>query len=102
MNETLTYEYAGQRFRFEIIETVPGYSDFFLGKCIDGKNSCIGEEAWLDPNGFQFDGKRRVSAKKIVQGATCSACSDHVPYGYAVWGGQLRDKLPHGARYYMR
>ena len=23
------------------------------------------------------------------------------PYGYTMWGGQLRDTLPHGARYYL-
>lgn len=24
-----------------------------------------------------------------------------IPYGYTMWGGQLRDNLPHGRRWYM-
>lgn len=24
-----------------------------------------------------------------------------LPYGYKIWGGELRNTLPHGARYYM-
>ena len=24
-----------------------------------------------------------------------------IPYGYQMWGGQLRDALPHGRRWYM-
>lgn len=27
--------------------------------------------------------------------------SVRLPYGYRMWGGELRDDLPHGARYYL-
>lgn len=52
--------------------------------------------AWLDSNGFQFEYHKRVEARQIDP-PTRSA----VPYGYTLWGGQLRDTLPHGRRWYM-
>lgn len=30
-----------------------------------------------------------------------SAKENHLPYGYIMWGGKVRDSLPHGSRYYM-
>lgn len=52
--------------------------------------------------------------KKIAEGTCkkCSACGkdckyyqpeeeDIIPYGYGLHGGQVRDMLPHGARYYL-
>ena len=50
-----------------------------------------------------------------IQEGTCKKCSacekckfykepqDQylLPYGYGMWGGQIRDMLPHGKRYYM-
>lgn len=30
-----------------------------------------------------------------------SSESTTIPYGYQMWGGQLRDVLPHGRRWYM-
>lgn len=51
-----------------------------------------------------------------IQAGTCSKCSAcgigckhyepkkevRFPYGYTMWGGQMRESLPHGARYYMK
>ena len=54
-----------------------------------------GKEAWLDSHGIQFIGERRFEAEELF-------LDNYVPYGYTVWGGELRDALPHGARYYMK
>lgn len=53
-----------------------------------------GQLAWLDPNGVQFFGEHRVEAVEIRAFQTDGT--------YTMWGGELRDKLSHGARYYMR
>lgn len=53
-----------------------------------------GQLAWLDPSGVQFFGESRVDAVEVVAPSDADGT-------YMLWGGQLRDKLPHGARYYM-
>ena len=50
--------------------------------------------AWLDPYGFQIERQRRIQATEVTPTV--------VDNSYAMWGGELRDKLPHGARYYQR
>lgn len=52
-----------------------------------------GQLAWLDPNGVQFFGESRVEAVEIIPQPTTDS-------SYHFWGKELRDKLPHGARYY--
>lgn len=54
-----------------------------------------GQRAWLDPHGFQIEGYRRVEAVEIKP-------IKKVDNSYTMWGGELRDRLPHGARYYKR
>ena len=49
--------------------------------------------AWLDPDGFQICGKRRVTASEVKSQV-------HIDNSYTMWGGEIRDNLPHGARYY--
>lgn len=51
-----------------------------------------GKLAWLDTNGFQFEGSHYIQARPIDN----VRCDN----SYTMWGGQLRDRLPHGARYY--
>lgn len=62
-----------------------------------------GKEAWIDEqNGVQFIGERRVEAKEVLGcNQQVLGCNQQVPYGYSLWGGELRDNLPHGRRYYM-
>ena len=66
-----------------------------VGECITKPH--WGKLAWLDPSGIQFFGvgNRRVQAVEVVHRPTI--CDN----SYTVWGGELRDKLPHGARYYQ-
>lgn len=58
------------------------------GKCREN-----GKMAWLDANGIQFDGEKRFEARKLAE--------TRIPVGCQMWGGEIRDALPHGARYYM-
>lgn len=68
------------------------YGRTYIGKC-----RASGKYAYLDDNGVRFDGARRVLAS-IVPNARNQG---QLPYGYGIWGGQIRDMLPHGRRYYM-
>jgi hypothetical protein len=65
------------------------------GQCITGPYR--GQYAWLDPEGFQICGKRRVQAEVLRPQEPTP-----VDNSYTMWGGELRDRLPHGARYYQR
>ena len=80
----------GKTYTFDIIyteETKCGTVQ--LGVCREN-----GKTAWLDSRGIQFEGGRRFEATEM--------CAEpRVPYGYQMWGGELRDVLPHGARYYI-
>lgn len=53
-----------------------------------------GKWAWLDSHGFQIERQRRIQAVEVKPTVTDNS--------YTMWGGQLRDKLPNGARYYQR
>lgn len=64
----------------------------FVGECITQPH--YGKLAWLDDKGIQFFYEPRIEAVEIVTHQTDGT--------YRMWGGELRDKLPHGARYYMR
>ena len=85
----VSYEYNGVIYRFSNIEHLNGYD---YGVCTTPPH--IGRGAWLDDKGFQLEGSSAVIAKKITEAPT-------IPYGYQMWGGQLRDALPHGRRWYM-
>ena len=65
----------------------------FVGECTTQPH--YGKLAWLDNNGFQFFYESRVEAKLISEPPTTDS-------SYYIWGKELRDKLPHGARYYQR
>lgn len=54
-----------------------------------------GNRAWLDSHSFQLEGYRRVEAREVVE-------PSRVDNSYTVWGGELRDRLPRGARYYRK
>ena len=62
-----------------------------IGKCITKPH--YGQFAWLDSDGVQFFCENRVYAVEVAPSNT--DCT------YMLWGGQLRDRLPHGMRYYM-
>ena len=84
----------GDCFSFEIIDsyqTVNGI--MYYSKCREN-----GRFAWLDNNsGIQFEGNKRFEAVEIV-----NHDSIRLPYGYTIWGGEVRDRLPNGARFYLR
>jgi hypothetical protein len=63
----------------------------FVGECTTQPH--YGKLAWLDDNGFQFFWEHRIEATEVNKQLTDGT--------YHMWGGELRDKLPHGARYYM-
>ena len=65
------------------------------GRCTTSPHR--GKWAWLDLCGIQFEGvgNRRMQATEVVHRPTI--CDN----SYTMWGGELRDKLPHGARYYQ-
>lgn len=83
---TYTFDSLGKDYE---VMTVKG--KMWLATCREN-----GKEAWIDEqNGVQFIGERRVEAKEVL------GCNQQVPYGYSLWGGELRDNLPHGRRYYI-
>lgn len=82
----------GDCFSFEILsehQTVKGI--MYYAKCREN-----GHFTWLDNSGIQFEGSRRFEAAEVV-----NHDSVRLPYGYMIWGGEMRDKLPHGARFYL-
>ena len=85
----ISYEYNGTIYEFSNIEHLNGYD---YGVCITPPY--YGRGAWLDDKGFQLEGSSAVIAKKMPEEPV-------IPYGYTLWGGQLRDALPHGRRWYM-
>ena len=87
----MTQYYAnGKTYTFDIISAEnTRYGTILWSKCREN-----GKMAWLDANGIRFEGEGRFEARKLAE-----SC---LPAGYRIWGGQIRDALPHGARYYMR
>ena len=92
-NDTRSYMVGEKVYVFDIIEDV----NTLRGKMYLGECRSNGRTAWLDESGFQFMGQRRVPAKLI----TNQSQSNPLGYGYTIWGGQIRDTLPHGRRWYM-
>ena len=84
---TKYYNISGKVYRFDNVEMQAG--------CLMGYCKAENKYAWLDPNGVQFENERRMSAYEVSSEA-------QFPYGCTMWGGQIRDALPHGARYYLR
>lgn len=88
-SNTKTYRVDNTLYTFEVLNTLTTRrGTMWLGKC-----TRTGKEAWLDECGFQFDGAKRIPAQLVNNYQTDSSLR--------LWGGELRDKLPHGARYYM-
>jgi hypothetical protein len=85
-----SYSVNGVVYNFTNVRMVSG---MLYGKCITAPYH--NEHAWLDSTGFQICGKRRVQAVE------CAPVTTPCDNSYTMWGGQLRDKLPHGARYYQ-
>ena len=91
--EVKYYKVGYTTFTFDIIDTVNTKRGvMWLGKCREN-----GRGAWLDANGIQFCGDKRVDAIPITNPSN----SNGIGYGYTMWGGQIRDALPHGRRWYM-
>ena len=42
--------------------------------------------AWLDPYGFQIEGRRRIKAVEITRDSTLG-----IPHGCHYWGGEIRN-----------
>jgi hypothetical protein len=61
----------------------------WLGKCREN-----GKDAWIDSHGIQFVGECRFAAKQV------DMPDSNFPYGRIMWGGELRNARPRGARYY--
>lgn len=85
-----TYSVNGVVYDFTDVHMECG---MLYGMCIT--SPYYGQYAWLDPNGFQICGKRRIQAVEVKPQV-------RVDNSYTMWGGELRDKLPHGARYYRK
>ena len=85
-----TYSINGVIYNFTDVTKECG---MLVGECTTRPH--WGQLAWLDPNGVQFFGESRVEAVEVVEKPTTDS-------SYYFWGGELRDKLPHGARYYQR
>lgn len=94
MKEVKRYRSNGSVYTFETkgedYEIETKYGHMWLATCLEN-----GREAWLDSHGIQFIGESRFEAEEFF-------LDNCVPYGFTVWGGELRDSLPHGARYYMK
>lgn len=82
----------GDCFSFDVLGEYPtAFGVMYYSKCREN-----GRFAWLDNGGIQFKGSRRFEAVEIV-----NHDSVRLPYGYMIWGGEMRDKLPNGARFYL-
>ena len=85
------YSVNGTEYEFTDVHIECG---ILCGRCITGYH--FGEYAWLDNDSFQIWGtKQWVQAVEIIP-------KTNVDNTYIMWGGELRDRLPHGARYYQR
>lgn len=84
-----SYCYNGKVYDFTDVHMECG---MLYGKCVT--MPYYGEMAWLDSSGFQICGKRRVMASEVRPQV-------HTDNSYTMWGGELRDTLPHGSRYYQ-
>lgn len=84
------YYAQGKIYTFDIDLSIETYCDAVMeGICREN-----GKTAWLDANGIQFIGEHRFEAKELAETT--------MPFGCKMWGGQIRDALPHGTRYYLR
>ena len=86
----ITKYYAnGTTYTFEITETY----DTRCGVIAYGKCRENGKSAWIDNKGIQFVGEERFEAHKLEE--------THFPAGCQMWGGEIRDALPNGSRFYF-
>lgn len=84
------YYANGKTYTFDVMEA----NETRLGTVWYGKCRENGRYAWLDGKGIQFVGENRFEATKLEE--------TQLPVGCKIWGGEIRDALPHGARYYMK
>lgn len=89
-SKTMQFVINNNRYTFDITyEELTRCGRMWFGVC-----RANNKEAWLDEHGVQFIGEHRQEATKV------EVTANTLPNGYALWGGQPRDALPHGARYY--
>lgn len=84
------YYANGTTYTFDVAEAY----ETRLGIVCYGKCRENGRMAWLDGKGIQFVGESRCEAIKLEETRPSVGCQ--------VWGGEIRDALPHGARYYIK
>ena len=84
------YYASGKTYTFDVMEA----HETRIGTVCYGKCRENGRMAWFDGKGIQFVGEERFEAHKLEE--------THFPVGCQMWGGEIRDALPHGARYYMK
>lgn len=75
------YSVNGKTLHFTDIHIEAGC---LYGKCVT--YPFCDKWAWLDPNGFQFEGRRRTEAREMNISVTSG-----IPYGCHYWGGELRN-----------
>lgn len=87
----MTKYYAnGKTYTFDVSEAYETRCGIVCyGKCREN-----GKFAWIDGKGIQFVGEERFEAHKLEE--------SHMSIGCQMWGGQIRNALPHGARHYMQ
>lgn len=77
-----TYNHNGKFFDFVDIRTESGC---LYGRC--NNLAHLDRWAWLDDNGFQFEGENRVEAVEVLSDKE----TVFVPYGCHFWGGEVRN-----------
>lgn len=86
----MQYYANGKTYTFDVINAEnTRCGTMWWSKCREN-----GKMAWLDANGIQFEGEKRFEARKLAETRISPGCQ--------IWGGEIRDALPHGARHYMK
>ena len=75
-----SYYHNGETYIFTDVHMEAG---MLYGRCINRDKR--EKWAWLDPNGFQFEGERRVEALEVPYSDMA------IPHGFHYWGSELRN-----------
>lgn len=87
----MKFKVNGKILHFEYVSE--GFDNTIYVKCKEnGKYAFLYREEGI----LLWDGELGTEAVEIKE-----VESARLPYGYRMWGGELRDDLPHGARYYL-
>ena len=90
-NEIKKYRVNGQVLTFEVEDF--DHIILFAGCKENKRDAFIYPERnlmeWIDDNSQQL-----IPIEEIKD--------NNLPYGYNIWGGEVRDLLPHGARHYVK